>query len=82
MKSFFENGPQTIEELQKQILSGETKWIDRITYFYNKVVGSASYWRMKRAEVHTWIHYHISKGNGLPSFLLHYHVLNTTGLIL
>ena len=46
---------------------GERAYIDRITYFCAKVIGSEAYWRDKRGELTSWIQGHISLGNGAPN---------------
>ena len=70
VNSFYQEGPQNLEELQKQISQGNTKWIDQICYFSKSVTGSAAYWRQRRREVYSWIHYHIHRGNGPPNLFL------------
>ena len=67
---FFKEGPKTLDELREEISSGNTRWIDRICYYSSKVIGSPGYWRAKRAEVYTWINYHIEAGHGPPNFFI------------
>jgi hypothetical protein len=70
VKSFFENGPKNLEQLQEHISAGKLEWLDRITYFSQCVPGSSAYWRSKRREVFAWINYHVEKGNGVPTFFI------------
>ena len=70
VKSFFQNGPQTLEELQEQVSGGHLEWLDRICYFSQCVPGSSAYWRSRRREVFAWINYHVQKGNGTPTFFI------------
>jgi Helitron helicase-like domain at N-terminus len=70
VKTFFEQGPKTLEDLQEQVSGGRLEWLDRITYFSQCVTGSSAYWRSKRREVFAWINYHVEKGNGLPNFFI------------
>jgi Helitron helicase-like domain at N-terminus len=70
VKTFFENGPKTLEQIQKQISEGHLEWLDRITYFSQCVTGSSAYWRARRREVFAWISYHVEKGNGVPTFFI------------
>jgi hypothetical protein len=70
VNGFFKDGPQTLEDLQQNISSGDTNWIDRISYFSKTVKGSPGYWRAKRKEVFSWINYHLEKGHGPPSFFI------------
>jgi hypothetical protein len=70
VKSFFKNGPQTLEELQEQVAAGQLQWLDRISYYSGCVVGSSGYWRTRRREVFAWINYHLEKGNGVPTFFI------------
>ena len=67
---FFENGPKTLEDIQHEILEGNTKWASKIAYFGSRIRGSASYWRERRSEVYSWINHHIEKGNGAPSYFM------------
>jgi hypothetical protein len=70
VKSFFQDGPKTLEQLQKQVSAGQLEWLDRITYFSQCVTGSAAYWRARKREVFSWISYHADKGNGVPTFFI------------
>lgn len=70
VKGFFKDGPETLEELQEQIANGNTEWIDRISYFGKRIVGSAAYWRSKRQEVFSWVSHHLEKHKDKPSFFL------------
>lgn len=67
---FFKEGPKTLEQLQAEIASGNTGWIDRLCYYSGHVAGSPGYWRAKRAEVYTWINHHIEAGHGPPTFFI------------
>jgi hypothetical protein len=67
---FDKNGPQNIQDLKDEIQKGKTFWIDKLLYFGSKVTGSPSYWRERRQEVYSWINYHLSEGNGPPTFFL------------
>lgn len=62
--------PQTLEELQERIRNGDNSWIDKICYFGNTVKGSTPYWRQRRDEIHSWINFHVAKGNGAPTMFL------------
>ena len=70
VRSFFKNGPQTLEQLQEQIARGQLEWLHRISYFSACVPGSSGYWRARRREVFAWINYHMEKGNGVPTFFI------------
>jgi hypothetical protein len=67
---FHKNGPENIEDLKEEIQKGNTLWIDKLLYFGSKVTGSPSYWRERRQEVYSWINYHLSEGNGPPTFFI------------
>ena len=67
---FFKEGPKTLEQLQTQIADGNTSWLERLCYYSQRVTGSPGYWRAKRAEVYSWINYHVEKGNGPPLFFI------------
>jgi hypothetical protein len=49
------------------ISEGNTSWIDKICYFGNNLKGSSLYWRQRREEIHSWINFHVQKGNGAPT---------------
>ena len=70
VNSFNDAGPKSLQELQKLIADGDMQWLDKIAYFGKSVRGSASYWRDKRAQVYSWINYHVHKGHGAPSLFL------------
>jgi hypothetical protein len=70
VNSFFKNGPDNLEELQEKIARGDLSWINSIIYYSNRVVGSSSYWRARRAEVFSWINHHVEQGHGPPSFFI------------
>lgn len=67
---FFKEGPKTLEELQSEIASGNTRWLERLCYYSQRVLGSAGYWRAKRAEVYSWINHHIEAKHGPPTFFI------------
>src|SRR5687767_8948126 len=67
---FFKDGPKTLEQLQEEIASGNTRWLNRLCYYSGQVIGSPGYWRSKRAEVYTWINHHIEAGHGPPNFFI------------
>jgi hypothetical protein len=67
---FFENGPETLEDLQREIIKGNTSWVDHITYYSNKIVGSTGYWRSKKAEVFSWINHHVEQKHGPPTLFI------------
>jgi hypothetical protein len=70
VKTFFQQGPKSLEKLQEQIRAGQLEWLDCITYFSQCVTGSAAYWRARKREVFAWISYHVEKGNGMPTFFI------------
>ncbi len=64
---FHKTAPATLDELKDELKSGNTSFLDKITYYSSRVKGSAGYWRSKRAELYSWINYHVSAGNGAPN---------------
>ena len=40
---FFKEGPKTLEELQAEIASGNTQWIDRLCYYSGQAAGFPGY---------------------------------------
>ena len=47
IKTFYENGSQSLQEVKDVVAEGDNKWIDRISYFSHNVKGSSGYWRYK-----------------------------------
>jgi hypothetical protein len=70
VNSWFKEGEKTLEELKMEIENGNLDWIDKITYYSQRIRGSPAYWRAKRAEVYAWINYHVNAGNGAPNFFI------------
>ncbi|KAL3799034.1 hypothetical protein HJC23_005173 [Cyclotella cryptica] len=75
--SYFVNNPErfgslpTVEELQEQIKKGDTKVLDRISWFCtSNLPGCDAWWRSKTEEVHSWIDYHIGEGHGPPTHFI------------
>ena len=70
VNGFDKNTPQSMDELKEKLRNGETGFLDKITYYSKRVRGSSGYWRHKRAELYSWINYHVSQGNGMPNFFI------------
>ena len=62
--------PETLEDLQEKIRSGDTTFINSLTYWNKRVKGSTAYWYQKRSELYTWINHHVEMGNGAPLFFI------------
>jgi len=67
---FFKNGPQSLEELKRELRNGNTSWLDQITYFSNRIPGSPAYWRTKKNQVYSWINHHIENNHGPPTLFI------------
>ena len=70
IKNFNQGGPETLDDLKECIKNGDTKFVNRLTYFNQHVKGSTSFWHQKRAELYTWINHHVEEGNGPPMFFI------------
>jgi hypothetical protein len=70
VNSWFKEGEKTLEEMKKDIEAGNLEWIEKITYYSQRIHGSPAYWRAKRSEVYTWINHHVHAGNGAPNFFI------------
>jgi Helitron helicase-like domain at N-terminus len=70
INGFNTGGPQSLQELQDSIRKGDTKFVNRLTYFNKRVKGSTAYWLQQRAQVYSWINYHVETGNGPPTFFI------------
>jgi hypothetical protein len=67
---FNKDAPETLDALKEDLRNGKTGFLDKITYYSSRVRGSSGYWRAKRAELYSWINYHVSAGNGMPNFFI------------
>lgn len=70
VKDFVGNSPPTLVDLQEQLQNGDTTFIDKLMYFGKVVPGSTAYWRSRKAELYSWINYHIEKGRGAPNIFM------------
>ena len=70
IKDFNRNGPSNLEQLKESIESGDTQFVNRLTYFNKRVKGSTSFWYQKRAEVYSWLNHHVEQKHGPPSFFI------------
>ena len=70
INSWYKDGLKSVQDIQSELSSGDTRWIDKITYFSKKIKGSAGFWRHKRDEVYAWINHHIAQRNGPPNFFI------------
>ena len=70
VKDFASETPPTINDLKREIEAGNTKFIDKMVYYSKHVKGSDAYWRFKKAELYSWIDYHVDKGHGAPNLFI------------
>ena len=70
IKDFNNGGPTNLKDLQEEIMQGDTKFVNRLTYFAKSVKGSSPFWFQKRSELYTWINHHVESGNGAPMFFI------------
>ena len=68
--TFDSDCPCTLEELQEQIEKENTTFLDKVSYFSQRVVGSDPYWRGQRAQLNSWINQLIDWGYGAPNFFI------------
>ena len=64
------NKPSNIDELKKQIQTGDNTFIEKLIYFSTKIRGSDSYWRLKKSQLYTWVYWHIEQGHGPPTLFI------------
>ncbi len=62
--------PHSIDEMKEKIENNDTKFIDKIHYSSNTIVGSNSYWNFKREELEAWISHHLEQNHGPPLFFM------------
>ena len=70
VENHISNPPKTLRELQQEIRDGNTSFISKVQFFARNIRGSDAYWRDQRAQLYTWINYHIEAGNGPPSLFM------------
>ena len=71
VKSFHnDENIESVSDLQKKLQKEGSKFVSKLQYFSKNVPGSDSFWRQKKHEIFAWISYHISIGNGAPSFFI------------
>ena len=70
VNKWYTEGQKTLQQIQDDIHKGDTKWIDKITYYTQHVTGSSSFWQTKRNKVYSWISHHIENGHGPPNFFI------------
>ena len=64
------NKPSDIDELKRQIQTGDHSFIDKLIYFSSKIRGSDSFWRLKKSQLYTWVYWHIEQGQGPPTLFI------------
>jgi hypothetical protein len=64
------DAPESMVELKDRLRKGDMSFIDKITYYSQRVRGSSSYWRSRQAELYSWINHHVKEGNGMPNFFI------------
>lgn len=67
---FNAGGPQNLQELKDSIKNGDTRFVNRLTYFNKRVKGSTAYFLQHRAQVYSWINYLLEIGKGPPMFFI------------
>ena len=50
VRTFFENGPKILSELKSKLSTGDTEWVERLSYFSKNVPGSSSFWCSKKRK--------------------------------
>ena len=70
INKWYNEGEQSLEEICEDLQAGNKKWLDKITYFTQRVKGSGPYWKTKRNEVYSWINHHVQEGHGSPTFFI------------
>ena len=61
---------KTLQELKEMIDKHDYNFIDNLRYFGSRIRGSDSFWRGKKAQLDTWIEYHIEHKHGGPNLFI------------
>lgn len=70
VKSHISNPPRSLEQLQTQLKSGDSSFVNKIMFYTKRVRGSTAFWRYKKAELYTWINHHVAAGHGPPHIFM------------
>ena len=70
MTAYQKDVPDTLEDVQAQILQGNMKVINNITFWNKRIKGANPYWIDKKWQLYSWINYHVAAGNGAPMFFI------------
>ncbi len=65
-----EKNPPTVQELQRQILQKNCRYINMLRYFARNIKGSDNYWCFRTDDLEQQINHHISRGYGPPTFFI------------
>jgi hypothetical protein len=61
---FIGKNPPAVQELQRQILQKNCRYINMLRYFAQNIKGSDNYWRSRTDNIEQWINHHVSRGYG------------------
>ena len=67
---FIGRNPPTIQELQRQVLQKNCRYISMLRYFARNIKGSDNYWRSHTDDLEQWINHHVGRGHGPPTFFI------------
>ena len=70
ISSHIKDPPRTLSELKHSIREGDSSFVSKLQFFSKNIRGSDAYWRDQRAQLYSWINYHIENGNGPPSLFI------------
>ena len=70
INNFQSNCPDTLEDLKEEIAKGNTSFVNSLTYYNRRIKGGTAYWTQKRSEVYSWMHHHVERGHGAPTFFI------------
>lgn len=67
---FIGRNPPTIEDLQRQVMQKNCRYVSMLRYFARNIKGSDNYWRSRTDDLEQWINHHVGRGHGPPTFFI------------
>ena len=67
---FIGSNPPSVESLKRKLEQGDIRYIQMLRYFSRNIKGSDNYWRARTEDLQQWIHHHIARGRGPPTFFI------------
>lgn len=67
---FNKGGPTSLSALKEKLETGNSKFVEKVSYFSKQICGSNAFWRLQREKVYSWINQMVEWGNGGPNMFI------------